>query len=62
MTVKLRVENTLRWRWTKDAYGQDVSIGLTLFQEINSKPEFDCRSKNQTLVSYAGQMEPLASG
>jgi hypothetical protein len=24
MTVKLRVENTLRWRWTKDENGQDV--------------------------------------
>ncbi|KAF9480525.1 hypothetical protein BDN70DRAFT_856724 [Pholiota conissans] len=24
MSIKLKVENTLRWRWTKDAYGQDV--------------------------------------
>jgi RNA polymerase-associated protein LEO1 len=24
MTIKLKVENTLRWRWTKDAHGQDV--------------------------------------
>jgi RNA polymerase-associated protein LEO1 len=32
MTIKLRVENTLRWRWTKDENGQDVR-DLTLFQE-----------------------------
>ena len=25
MLVKLRVENTVRWRWTKDAEGRDVS-------------------------------------
>ncbi|KIM44531.1 hypothetical protein M413DRAFT_442496 [Hebeloma cylindrosporum] len=24
MTIKLKVENTLRWRWTKNAHGQDV--------------------------------------
>jgi len=24
MTVKLRVENTLRWRWAKDENGHDV--------------------------------------
>ncbi|KAH7890708.1 Leo1-like protein-domain-containing protein [Phlebopus sp. FC_14] len=23
MTIKLRVENTVRWRWTKDEFGQD---------------------------------------
>jgi len=25
MTVKLKVENTVRWRWVKDENGQDVS-------------------------------------
>lgn len=25
MSIKLRVENTVRWRWIKDEYGQDVS-------------------------------------
>jgi RNA polymerase-associated protein LEO1 len=24
MSIKLKVENTVRWRWTKDASGQDV--------------------------------------
>jgi len=26
MTIKLKVENTLRWRWIKDDLGNDVSI------------------------------------
>ena len=26
MSIKLKVENTLRWRWTKDENGQDVSL------------------------------------
>ena len=26
MSIKLKVENTLRWRWTKDEDGQDVSL------------------------------------
>ena len=25
MTIKLKVENTVRWRWSKDELGQDVS-------------------------------------
>jgi len=25
MTIKLRVENALRWRWTKDQHGNDVN-------------------------------------
>lgn len=25
MGIKLRVENTIRWRWVKDDYGEDVS-------------------------------------
>jgi RNA polymerase-associated protein LEO1 len=24
MTIKLKVENTVRWRWTKNELGQDV--------------------------------------
>lgn len=26
MSIKLKVENTVRWRWVKDAHGQDVSV------------------------------------
>jgi RNA polymerase-associated protein LEO1 len=25
MSIKLKVENTVRWRWIKDEFGQDVS-------------------------------------
>jgi RNA polymerase-associated protein LEO1 len=33
MTIKLRVENTVRWRWTKDKDGKDVSILLLWLTE-----------------------------
>lgn len=29
MSIKLKVENTVRWRWAKDESGQDVSDSLT---------------------------------
>jgi len=55
MTIKLKVENTLRWRWAKDEYGQDVSI------HIVPKPSrfscSTCRKKNQIAVLYVGQTE-----
>jgi RNA polymerase-associated protein LEO1 len=28
MTIKLKVENTVRWRWTKDEFGEDVSPSM----------------------------------
>ena len=28
MSVKLEVENTIRWRWAKDGSGEDVSVIL----------------------------------
>jgi len=28
MTIKLKVENTVRWRWTKDQLSQDASTPL----------------------------------
>lgn len=30
MTIKLKVENTVRWRWIKDENGQDVSVAAVL--------------------------------
>ena len=60
MTVKLRVENTLRWRWTKDENGQDVR-GLTSLQKKNYPFlifGFNHRNENQTRESSAGQTEP----
>ena len=29
MSIKLKVENTVRWRWSKDEFGQDVSTRLS---------------------------------
>lgn len=26
MSIKLKVENTVRWRWVKDEFGNDVSL------------------------------------
>lgn len=37
-TIKLKVENMLRWRWKKDANGQDVS---TCFDNCHGLP-IDC--------------------
>lgn len=31
MTIKLKVENTVRWRWTKNEFGDDVSSFFTSF-------------------------------
>lgn len=33
MTIKLKVENTMRWRWAKDENGVDVSPPLLLVKE-----------------------------
>jgi hypothetical protein len=40
MSIKLKVENTVRWRWIKDEFGQDVSaclITLTPFFMWNTE-------------------------
>lgn len=29
MSIKLKVENTMRWRWVKDSYGNDVCPRFT---------------------------------
>ena len=28
MSIKLKVENTVRWRWGRDQHGQDVSVPI----------------------------------
>ena len=37
MSIKLRVENTVRWRWTKDESGHDVSRTEIHRMSINLK-------------------------
>jgi len=34
MTIKLKVENTVRWRWIKDANGRDVCFFLRQLQTL----------------------------
>ena len=38
MTIKLKVENTVRWRWVKDENGQDVSATLLLPHPFRPTP------------------------
>ena len=51
MTIKLKVENTLRWRWAKDALGQDVG-----YPPLRVPPATDPqpRLKSRTVASSAG--------
>ena len=37
MTIKLKVENTVRWRWLKDQDGQDVSPTFLNESQITAK-------------------------
>ena len=30
LSIKLQVDSTIRWRWTKDAQGKDVSTHINL--------------------------------
>lgn len=47
MTIKLKVENTVRWRWVKDEAGQDVCTdGFPLVLNTDICPSGD----NQTAV------------
>lgn len=66
MSIKLKVENTLRWRWTKDANGQDVSYP-SILPSIYPLMKFclhTCRSENRIAGSSDGPTEPsvCASG
>lgn len=38
MAVKLRVENTIRWRWVKDETGEDVSGRLIPILPLTDVP------------------------
>jgi RNA polymerase-associated protein LEO1 len=35
MTIKLKVENTVRWRWVKDEHGQDVNFPCAPLLHVN---------------------------
>lgn len=38
-SIKLRVENTMRWRWAKDKNGKDVSKASQAFNTSNITPD-----------------------
>lgn len=56
MSVKLEVENTIRWRWTKDEYGSEVSPRCSY-----SLGGVSChdRNENRTVALSGGLMDPL---
>lgn len=54
MSIKLKVENTVRWRWIKDEFGQDVSACLLKLTGFYG----EYRDANQTVGSFAGRMVP----
>ena len=40
MTIKLKVENTVRWRWSKDEFGQDVSLIYHLLHSLPPREQY----------------------
>jgi len=54
MSIKLKVENTLRWRWVKDEDGNYVSLPLPL---VYSFLIGDVSNANPTAVSSVGPMD-----
>ena len=57
MGIKLRVENTVRWRWTKNKDDQDVSRRVSL---PNTRVSLACCHSigSQTLILSDGRMAP----
>lgn len=55
MTIKLKVENTLRWRWVKDGLGQDVSPSVASLAVRRS--DFSHRNDNRIVGLSVGPME-----
>lgn len=61
MGIKLRVENTIRWRWVKDDYGEDVSVVFVIlsFTFLMYTFPFHLRSDvNPMLASSNGRTAP----
>lgn len=52
MTIKLRVENTVRWRWTKDASSQDVRVVSVIFIRYTHKSR-QKRQSNSRVIRWS---------
>lgn len=51
MSIKLKVENTVRWKWIKDEFGQDVSpCRLALRHFFMSNTETPIKQPDHSLV------------
>ena len=56
MGIKLRVENTVRWRWVKDKAGLDVRLLFPIFTLISGADDCAYRSvANPTRMPSGGQ-------
>jgi len=44
MTIKLKVENTVRWRWIKDTNGCDVCFSWTVSNTIQLMTNYQATS------------------
>jgi RNA polymerase-associated protein LEO1 len=56
MTIKLKVENTVRWRWIKDEFGQDVSPLLWLLKYFDNSffsRLFQKRQSNSRIIRWS---------
>lgn len=55
MSIKLKVENTVRWRWVKDKMGEDVGVIVTRPCQLSSNTFYSYFSgDNLTVVLYDG--------
>lgn len=50
MSIKLKVENTLRWRWTKDGTGNDVSEITPLVPRVHQLTHVEQRRQSNSRV------------
>ena len=52
MSIKLEVANTIRWRWGKDEFDDDVCVPLPISRQFTDVTLH--RNANQTVELYAG--------
>ena len=66
MSIKLKVENTVRWRWSKDEFGQDVSSCISVALPYMRYPCFPLLGHLLTvcvlLIRNADTMSPFRGG
>jgi RNA polymerase-associated protein LEO1 len=62
MTIKLKVENTVRWRWTKDESGQDASISLVSPLSIKAHQLTQRRQSNSRVIRWSDGSSSLRLG